>query len=210
MSKKCVNCGQELPDHAKFCNECGADTAEVMTIESISVPSQTSCPVCGQSLDSNSNFCDNCGSPISATANTTTVVTPAVNAQKCNVELAQIKSISKYRGTPMMGYSESTGTLFVYNDRLEFSSKMGNALWARAGVIGLGIAAALGKSTPVEIFEMGQISELREGKYMGVYNTLVVTMKNGETWSFCPALPKSAEPKRIISLLKPYVQNYFE
>lgn len=28
MSKKCVNCGQELPDHAKFCNRCGVSSTE--------------------------------------------------------------------------------------------------------------------------------------------------------------------------------------
>lgn len=62
MSKRCINCGAELPDHAKFCNKCGA-----------TVPEQNSalfCPKCGAKLESGTKFCGSCGTPIGGAANT--------------------------------------------------------------------------------------------------------------------------------------------
>ena len=111
------------------------------------------------------------------------------------------------KGTPLAGYSAASGTLSVYQDRMEFKKKTGSALSARGGEIGLRLSAAVAKDDPIEVYELEQISELREGKYMRLYNTLVVAMKNGEVWSFCPVLPNSSEPKRIIALLKPYMQR---
>lgn len=70
-----------------------------------------------------------------------------------------------------------------------------------------GISAGLAKSFPVEIFQLEQIAELREGKYMGIYNTLAVSLKTGAVWSFCPVLPGSSDPKKIISVLTPYLKQ---
>ena len=88
-----------------------------------------------------------------------------------------------------------------------WSSKGKRALSARGGAIGLRISKAMAKDDPIEVYELEQISELREGKYMGLYNTLAVALKNGEVWSFCSVLPNSSEPKKIIALLKPYMQH---
>ena len=67
MSKRCINCGAELPDHAKFCNKCGA-----------TVPEQNSalfCPKCGAKLESGTKFCGSCGTPIGGAADTTSAGT---------------------------------------------------------------------------------------------------------------------------------------
>ena len=162
------------------------------------------CAHCGKEISSGSKFCGNCGKPVPVLADSIPNQPPAT--QESGELLVQLKSVSKYKGTPAAGYSEATGTLSVYIDRLEFKKKMGSALLAGSSVIGLGLAGGLARSAPVETFELEQISELREGKYMGLYNTLVVAMKNGEIWSFCPILPNSSEPQKIISLLKPYLQ----
>lgn len=50
----CKKCGTELPDNAKFCFGCGAQTA----------PKNIFCPQCGTSLPFGAKFCRNCGSAI--------------------------------------------------------------------------------------------------------------------------------------------------
>lgn len=165
------------------------------------------CTNCGEKIPSGAKFCGHCGKPVSSPG------TPAPEAaQTCSVQtapalLTSLKGVSKYKGTPLAGYSAASGTLSVYQDRLEFKRKTGSALSARGGAIGLGISKAMAKDDPIEVYELEQISELREGKYMGLYNTLAVALKNGEVWSFCPVLPNSSEPKKIIALLKPYMQH---
>ncbi len=50
----CKKCGTELPDNAKFCFGCGAQTG----------PKNIFCPQCGTSLPFGAKFCRNCGSAI--------------------------------------------------------------------------------------------------------------------------------------------------
>lgn len=161
------------------------------------------CTSCGKEIPDESKFCGNCGAPVSASENSVVSAASVAASQKCDAELFRLKGISKYRGTPVAGYFEATGTLLIYHDRLEFRKKSDSALWGRSGIVGLGISAGLARSAPVEVFQMEQVTELREGKYMGIYNTLVISLANGDTWSFCPALPGSSVPKEIVSTLAP-------
>ena len=60
MSKKCIKCGVELPDRAKFCDKCGA-----------AVPEQKSelfCSKCGAKLEVGTKFCGSCGTPVTGTS----------------------------------------------------------------------------------------------------------------------------------------------
>lgn len=62
MSKRCIKCGAELPDRAKFCNRCGA-----------AVPEQKSeqfCSKCGAKLEKGTKFCSSCGAPVGETSDT--------------------------------------------------------------------------------------------------------------------------------------------
>lgn len=161
------------------------------------------CTSCGKEIPNGSKFCGNCGAPVSGAKDPVVSVPSAASSQKQEAELFRLKNISKYKGTPVAGYSEATGTLLVYHDRLEFKPKSGSATWGHGGIIGLGISAALGHSAPVEVYKIEQITELHEGKYMGIYNTLVMSLANGGTWSFCPVLPGSSVPKEIVSTLAP-------
>ncbi|MDD4003194.1 MAG: zinc ribbon domain-containing protein, partial [Clostridia bacterium] len=47
---KCLKCGTELSDNAKFCNNCGER-----------VDGKTVCPKCNKEIAANSNFCEFCG-----------------------------------------------------------------------------------------------------------------------------------------------------
>ncbi len=73
MSKQCMNCGQELPDHAKFCNKCGTDTTKGIFPAKESTEINVSvCPKCNASLKATAKFCGICGAPIKTLSSTTT------------------------------------------------------------------------------------------------------------------------------------------
>lgn len=56
MSKRCIKCGAELPDRAKFCNKCGAAIPEPK--------SEQFCSKCGAKLEEGTKFCSSCGAPV--------------------------------------------------------------------------------------------------------------------------------------------------
>lgn len=69
MSKRCIKCGAELPDRAKFCNKCGA-----------AIPEQKSeqfCSKCGAKLEEGTKFCSSCGAPVGETSDTSSAGTGA-------------------------------------------------------------------------------------------------------------------------------------
>ena len=51
-SKKCSNCGEEIPESAKFCPVCGAKQEAKF------------CADCGQKLEAGAKFCPNCGKKV--------------------------------------------------------------------------------------------------------------------------------------------------
>ena len=62
MSKRCIKCGAELPDHAKFCNKCGTPAPEQK--------SELFCSKCGEKLEVGTKFCSRCGAPVGETSDT--------------------------------------------------------------------------------------------------------------------------------------------
>lgn len=52
----CANCGKPLPEHAKFCMECGCKVEQ-------SKDAQIICPVCGKAT-AKGKFCMECGAPL--------------------------------------------------------------------------------------------------------------------------------------------------
>ena len=163
------------------------------------------CSNCGKQISNSAQFCGYCGTRVEGNAGSVSPVATAIsvnNAADSGTLLASYKHISKYRGTPAAGYAQTIGVLSVFNNRLEFNRKAGDAL-LNLNVIGMALAAA----NPVETILLENISELKEGKYMGFYKTLVVTEKNGDIWSFCPAKPGGSIAQDIINLLKPYMQS---
>lgn len=52
MSKFCMSCGSEMPDHAGFCPKCGSK---------VETPH---CPVCGREVDFGVDFCMYCGAKL--------------------------------------------------------------------------------------------------------------------------------------------------
>lgn len=58
--KKCVSCGIDLDDDARFCGECGSKQPELKNV----------CGNCGAELPVGARFCGECGSPVSSQPST--------------------------------------------------------------------------------------------------------------------------------------------
>ena len=187
------------------------------------------CSHCGKRVHEGAKFCESCGTRIGTpddevTAPTTAVVTEVgtVKAEKpitgletaVNITaadqignhecppLATFKHINRYIGTPFGSRAQVAGVLTIFSDRLEFDRKVGQALLA-LNVVGAIVSA----SSSAEVYPLEEIAELRVGKYLGVYKTLVVKQKNGDIWSFCPPAPGGSMAQNIINMLKPYMDR---
>ena len=57
---KCHNCGNQLPNNALFCDNCG------QKVESINKTEDLFCGNCGAKLETGMEFCGECGAPVNA------------------------------------------------------------------------------------------------------------------------------------------------
>lgn len=190
----CTKCGQPLAEAAKFCPSCGTRVEQQQ--------GNVFCSICGAKLGPSDQFCTVCGVKVGQAAGQTVNNTVTASGSL----LINLKMVSMYEGTPTVGFAKATGPLSVYDDRIEFKKQMGNALGGAFGLVGMAVAKSKVKNDPVDIYPVSQIAQLRVGKYSGVYNTLVVVLRDGTTVSFCPAIPASSEPQNIINSLQPYLR----
>lgn len=198
----CPSCGKELSDGTKFCGYCGK------TIPTGEAAGKV-CPSCGQTAGPDQVYCANCGALLVAQAAQIKAPEPAPQphasqpARSTGVVLKRI-TMSLYEGEPTVAPSKATGSLVVYDDRIEFDKKWGNSALTSLGLIGVAAAAKKVRQNPVETYYFRDIVAARVGKYMGVYNTLVLQLSSGRTISFAPALPGSGEPQEILSIIRLY------
>lgn len=190
----CTKCGQHLTEEAKFCPNCGTRVEKQQ--------SNGFCTICGTRLEPSARFCPSCGVKVEQITGETPIETAAPEKP-----VAELKLVSMYEGTPTMGIAKATGTLSVYYDRIEYVKQIGNAFGGAFGLAGLAVARSKVKDDPIDIYPVSQISQLSVGKYCGVYNTLVVVLRDGTTVSFCPAVPGSSVPQNIVSSLQPYLRQ---
>lgn len=189
----CKKCGQALAAGTKFCPNCGTRVEQ---------QNNAFCSTCGAKLDSSAVFCLVCGVKVGQAEGRRENNTVTTSGKL----LASLNLTSKYEGTPSIGIAKATGTLSVYDDRIEFKKQLGSSLGGSFGAAGMAIAKRKVKKDPVDIYPVSQIAQLRVGKYMSIYNTLVVLLRDGTTVSFCPAVPGSTKPQDIINSLQPYLR----
>lgn len=191
MNVNCANCGETLKEDAKFCPSCGTRVEEQQSV--------AFCVTCGTKLDPSAQFCPGCGVRVGETAEA-----PASTAG--SKLLSTYKLVSLYHGEPTLGIAKASGTLMIYEDRIEFEKQLGNALGGAFGLVGLIKTQKDVKKDPVDIYHVSEITKLRTGKYAGVYSTLVVELRGGKVITFCPVTPGSSMPENVISVLTPYLK----
>lgn len=119
--------------------------------------------------------------------------------------LKTLKSMSMYRGEPTVGIAKATGELRIYDDHLEYLKKFGNAAAGMFGAVGMIAAASkVKKEDPVEYFWYSTLSEVHEGRYGGVFHTLVVTDHSQQTVSFA-GMAGARDIQDAIALIRRYL-----
>ncbi len=184
----CKNCGKELSEGTKYCGGCGTSTEASKTLRT--------CPKCGIRTTYDQMYCENCG---------TLLEEDKVSHNSRGAFVREFKLYSYYEGQPTVGISKSMGTLRLYDNRVEYEKSFGNAASSMFGLAGLAVGRKSAKKDPIVNYYYNDIADVKVGKYAGVYNTLVIVMKTGRSFSFCPPVPVSNQPAEIVDLIKLYL-----
>ncbi len=180
----CPKCGYEGRDNEKYCILCGTElSGTTWQVKKI-------CPKCGQEAGEDILFCESCGTRIvsgteyAETQKETTPPKPGLTGS--GRLLAELGMMSYYEGEPKVGIAKATGTLKIYDDRVEYEKKLGSSAGAAFGAVGMLIAANKMKKEngAKDIYWYRDVAGVTEGRYAGVAPTLVLTMKNGTVHSF--------------------------
>ena len=192
----CNNCGHQLIEGDKFCPRCGTP-----------IPQEKRCPQCQMILAEDDLFCRQCGTRYDAApqsdpqsyypphnqhnqnpfgGNTNQYQNNGYNPVSHSAQPTKYMLISKYIGEPTVGIAKATGTLYVYQDRLEYVKQLGNALGGAMGALGIAAAAAKMKKeeSSVEVFYYRDVQTAYVGKYAALMPAVVLVMNDGQVFSF--------------------------
>ena len=165
---RCSQCHNEIQEGARFCSHCGAKVSAQEYAPA--AKEKMVCPSCHSVFDMDCVYCDQCGHLLQV-------------KRAAGKELQHMYMISKYDGEPTVGIAKATGDLIIFDDRVEFRRKLGNAAGALFGAAGMAFAAM--KEPAVEVYRMEEITAVRMGKYGGVMPTLVLQLSDGRKFTFC-------------------------
>ena len=162
-SMRCQYCGNEMREGALFCSQCGNRAV------SQAAPVKKICPNCGEEGAPDMLFCEYCGTRLTEkrmpeqpaprpvpTPQPVPVPQPVpepvpapqpVPAPRGRF-LMELNLMSYYKGEPTLGIAKATGTVKIYDDRLEFHKKMGNSAASMFGAVGMLAAAKQAKKGP--------------------------------------------------------------
>ena len=211
QKKVCPKCGYEAEDDMVFCIRCGTRLSSGESEKPQPAPSIKVCPQCGRQGEPHMAFCQFCGVRLvekEARIQPEPIPTPE---PKKPIEAASgrllktLKSMSMYKGEPTVGIAKATGELRIYDDHLEYIKKFGNAAAGMFGAVGMIAAASkMKKENPVEYFWYTQLSEVHEGRYGGVFHTLVLTDHSSQKHSFA-GMASSADIQEAVALIRRYL-----
>lgn len=206
----CTSCGKQISKGANFCGQCGTP-----------VPKEPRCPNCQAALPDDAFFCVQCGTKVADAPHTvpvnnhptqpqqTACVQPeyenpsSVDYTPTGSQLQKHSMISKYNGKPTVGIAKATGTLIVYDDHLEYTKTMGNALGNAFGLAGMAVAAKNAKKDgKVEIYLYGDIQNASVGTYAGMMPTLVLEMNDDQVFTFTGTFTKQSVTSIVNAILK--------
>lgn len=199
----CKYCAKQVGDGAKFCSYCG----KALIKPKIKIKK---CRACGIEYSYDRMFCEQCGQalveeekevqeeqekkreeqpkqPPAPQEQIPKVEPDKINEQTENPKLLKtIKAMSLYTGEPKISFSKATGTLNIYNDRLEFVKKLGNSAGAAMfGIVGAVVAANKAKKDgDVNTYYYKDLQAVRRGTYGGMLPGIVITLNSGEIYSF--------------------------
>ena len=96
--------------------------------------------------------------------------------------------MTRYNGKGAVGPVTGSGTLTVFDDRLEYAKTSGDQRGFMFGPIVGNLVMRNGiKNNPVDVYYFRDIAGVTTGKYAGLLSTLVVNLRDGKAVSFVPA-----------------------
>lgn len=197
---KCQYCGNEMSEGAKFCSLCGKKV-----IEAEPAPAKRFCPSCGQEGKPDMLFCEYCGARLTDKARQAPAPGPRPELKPRPLSsgrfLMEAGMMSYYSGEPTVGIAKATGTLKIFDDRVEFHKKMGSSAGAMFGAVGMIIAAnKMKQKGDLDIYRYRDVASVREGRYGGIYHTIVLVMKNGQVHSFAGTLNSGKIQEAVVQI----------
>lgn len=201
---KCRYCGHEMREGARFCSQCGGRVEE---------PGRKVCPSCGRKGEQGMLFCEYCGTRLveEETRESCVKPVPAPLPEPAPLPkpgpshsgrfLMEMKLMSYYKGEPVLGIAKSTGTVKIFDDRLEFHKVMGNSAASMLGPVPMLLAAKQARDGgSVDTYWYRDISSAREGRYGGVYHTIVLSMKDGQVHTFAGTLNSGKIQEAVVQI----------
>lgn len=156
---QCGKCGRELAQNTKFCTGCGTP-----------IRKRKLCPFCGNLDEVNKVYCAKCGTLLKT-------------LWLSGTPLRRIPRISLYEGMPKVGIALGTGELTVCDDRLHFSNQLGDTMGDVFDAVGMANSAKKAKKNLFWEFPYDQIADVQQGKYAGMFTSIVIRLANGKTYS---------------------------
>ena len=200
----CPKCGKQIKDDARFCGYCGCQ-----------IQTKKVCPICNHEVEMDMIYCSYCGNKI--VNDTKPTVNPAKQNNQNQVNTYQNPNnnnqnngvlltlqASWYPGEVKVGIAKGTGTLKVYNNRIEFDKKIGSSASAVFGAVGMAVSASKAKKSEAMVFPMNQIAQIRESSYGGMFPAMVIVLKNGEKHTFAGSFNRQ-KINECINLVRRYL-----
>lgn len=207
----CTNCGKKTEDGMRFCGYCGSPMRQKRV-----------CPSCGCEIKEDMAYCGYCGTravygqadnmnagrPAAAYVSrpgtytgSNINYTPSGNRSYQGGGAFKAMDVTWFVGKKRMGFSEASGEMKTYFDRLELKKKYGSTKATFfGGYAALALTACKVKNEAPVVFPMNQIMNVREGQYgFGIAKTMVLEMKNGEVHQF---LGKEKDIQECIALVR--------
>ena len=196
------------------------------------------CRFCGAQIPDDSRFCENCGSQLGAPSGapggqsgyTRQAAAPAGQggyafqgygqqenfapnrgmgpAAASGALLMDAGKMTRYNGKGAVGPVTGSGTLTVFDDRLEYKKTTGDQRGFMFGPIVGNLVMRNGiKNNPVDVYYYRDITSVTSGKYAGLTPTLVLNLRDGKAVSFIPAGKEFKTGDRIAEL-RSLIQRY--
>ena len=116
--------------------------------------------------------------------------------------------MTRYNGKGAVGPVTGSGTLTVFDDRLEYAKTSGDQRGFMFGPIVGNLVMRNGiKNNPVDVYYYRDIAGVTTGKYAGLLSTLVLNLRDGKAVSFVPA-GRGFKNGDLIEELRSLIQRY--
>ena len=187
----CTNCGKELHYGSKFCAYCGTrviatsgTSAPVTPQRAYTAPVQSAAPPVYDQPAGSYAAPPVYGQPADAYAYGGDHGYGQNYEQPAGRMIMDAGKVVVYNGTKAIGITYGDGTLYVYDDRLEFHKKHGTMAGMGVNpVVGMAVSAASAKKNPVDTWYYRDMSEVYTAKHAGVISKICIKFHSGKGFS---------------------------